>query len=951
MTKYSFRGLSLGACLAMLLSTASAIAALYAPIEDAELLRRSETVVLARAGGSTVLAGHAGLPETRTVFDVIETLAGPGASLVEVAVPGGELSGGPALALDGVPRFSPGALYVLALRNRGDGVMVPTELGLGVFDVVRDEAGRDYATRAMFRSELVATRFREADGSLVERPEPLRDLAGFTSWVRAGLFREEALPGVPAWIVARETGGLTQVKRGGVTAMWDDHWCPSGVPGSCGSSFVRYRWVEPKASVRWCDEDPTTSGQWAVLAGGMAQFRNAVDLWTNDAGSNVAYTVDAPMTGACNPAAIPGAGTVVAYLDDVSMFGGQPFPCPFEDGGLVGLGGVVTDGTVHVWKGTEYRTIRAGIAWFRRAGPTCRPGDYVSDLYQAVVANVLGATLGLTAADRSRNPNDLDPSDDRFALMRSVYETVPWPVLGDDDREALCYLYGSCVGLPPEASFFVPFVGRVAGVSGAAFRSEMALANRSTVTSNVLIEYTPALGLGKGTVTEVVGAGRQLIVPDVITYLRERGLAIAETGDAAGTLRITFGGVYAHDAAVTVRTTTPVIPGVNPPIGRAGLAYLGVPDDGLLLGPAWLLGLRQSTGDRSNVALQHAGVEADGPIRIRATWYSAAGVPGSAPVERTLSPGGWTQFDLATLEPAATQGYVKVDLVEGRAPWYAYGVVNDALTSDGSFIAPIPDSTLKAQESLVLPVAVEAGPYATEIILDNVSETPKRVRLKWVADGLAQTWTTVEYPLAPGQQQVIPDWVEALRSAGDHGIPAKGARLTGAIFVGVVDGTVSGISISARVLNQAPASATAARAESTGSFGVHYPAITVPCLVNQAAWLGGLRQDEENRTNIAIINTGEVDGSSSTYLVEVFDGDLGTKAGETLVEQLPWERFKQVDRAIAQIAPGVRNAYARITVVSGPNPFITYAVVNDGREPGRRSGDGAYIPSVIVPVQ
>ncbi|HQN10474.1 MAG TPA: hypothetical protein PK569_23155, partial [Thermoanaerobaculia bacterium] len=74
MTKYSFRGLSLGACLAMLLSTSSAIAALYAPIEDAELLRRSEAVVLARAGGSTVTAGQGSVPETRTAFDVIETL-------------------------------------------------------------------------------------------------------------------------------------------------------------------------------------------------------------------------------------------------------------------------------------------------------------------------------------------------------------------------------------------------------------------------------------------------------------------------------------------------------------------------------------------------------------------------------------------------------------------------------------------------------------------------------------------------------------------------------------------------------------------------------------------------------------------------------------------------------------------------------------------------------------
>jgi hypothetical protein len=52
-----------------------------------------------------------------------------------------------------------------------------------------------------------------------------------------------------------------------------------------------------------------------------------------------------------------------------------------------------------------------------------------------------------------------------------------------------------------------------------------------------------------------------------------------------------------------------------------------------------------------------------------------------------------------------------------------------------------------------------------------------------------------------------------------------------------------------------------------------------------------------------------------------------------------------------QIAPGVKNAFVRVTVVSGVNPFITYAVINDGSEPGKRSGDGAYIQSEIVSVK
>ena len=220
----------------------------------------------------------------------------------------------------------------------------------------------------------------------------------------------------------------------------------------------------------------------------------------------------------------------------------------------------------------------------------------------------------------------------------------------------------------------------------------MALTNRSAVNSTVTIQYTPSLGTGKGTVTESVPAGRQIVVPDVIAYLRTKGLAIAETGDAGGTLYVTFGGVFDFDAAVTVRTTTAVPPGVTPPVGRAGLAYLGVKQAELYLEPVWLLGLRKSLADRSNIAFQHAGVETDGNIRLRATWYSATGVAGGTPVERTLTPGGWTQFELTTLEPAAAEGYVKVEIVEGRAPWYAYGIVNDEKNSDGSFIAPIADA-------------------------------------------------------------------------------------------------------------------------------------------------------------------------------------------------------------------------------------------------------------------
>lgn len=950
--KTSVRGLSLAslASLAALALAGPAVGAVYSPIEDAELFRRAGMVVVARATVSTVVAMPDGLPETRTAFTVVDTLAGREEDAFEVSVPGGELPGGLTLALEGVPRFTPGALYVLALKARPDGALVPAEMGLGVFDVVKDEADRVYATRAMFRSERVAVLQREADGSLTERPEPLRELAAFTSYIRAELYRVEPVPGVPAYVVRREVGKLAQVRQGGVSPLWDDQWCPSGVPGTCGEDFVRYRWADPTATVRWCDEDPSNFGQWSVLLGGSSEFQNAILLWSNDAHSDIHYSYAPPLGGTCSPYATPSAATVPVYLDDLAMFGGTAIPCAEHNGGLVGMAGVVSDGAIHAWKGTSYRTIRAGIAWLRRTGTSCQPGDYPSALFETVVANVLGSTLGLTAADKSHNPNDLDPSDDRYALMLSNYATVPYPGLGSDDRAALCYLYGDCVGLPVDAEYFVPFVGRVSGQGLAIYTSEMALTNRSDVNSNVRIDYTPSLGTGKGTVFEAVGAGRQIVIPDVIAYLRGKGLDIAASGDAAGTLRVTFGGVYTYNAAVTLRTTTAVPPGSAHPVGRAGLAYLGVPRERTLLDPAWLLGLRRSASDRSNVALQHAGADGDGNIRIRATWYSSAGVAGGTPVERTLSPGGWTQFDVNTLEPTATEGYVKVELVSGRTPWYAYGIVNDEKTGDGSFVAPITDKVIRAQESLILPVAVEAGPYATEIILDNITTVDKTVRLRWVADNLAGQSTSIQYPLPAGRQLTIPDWVQALRNAGDPAVPVKGTKLTGAIFVSVPTGTVSGVSISARVLNPAAAPA-AGKASTYGDYGVHYPATSNTCQVTQASWLGGLRQDAENRTNLAIVNTGEADSTPSTYRVELFDGDQGTKAGEMFVTQLPYEHFIQVDRVMTQIAPAVKNGYIRVTVVAGPNPFITYAVVNDGSAPGQRSGDGAYIPSEVVPIQ
>jgi len=46
---------------------------------------------------------------------------------------------------------------------------------------------------------------------------------------------------------------------------------------------------------------------------------------------------------------------------------------------------------------------------------------------------------------------------------------------------------------------------------------------------------------------------------------------------------------------------------------------------------------------------------------------------------------------------------------------------------------------------------------------------------------------------------------------------------------------------------------------------------------------------------------------------------------------------------LSQYATGTAQGFARITKTAGTNPFIVYAVINDGAQPGQGTGDGAFL--------
>jgi hypothetical protein len=484
---------------------------------------------------------------------------------------------------------------------------------------------------------------------------------------------------------------------------------------------------------------------------------------------------------------------------------------------------------------------------------------------------------------------------------------------------------------------FVPIVLSAAGLKGSYFTSEMTLTNRSNQVAFVDFECIDSLGSGYllgG--TDKLAAGRQKIVPDMISYLMSLEPPIPSPGNQGGTLKVSFGGLDPPtDRSVSVRTTTVV------PEGRAGLAYAGIQSAMGLTGPSYLCGLRQNQTDRSNVAIQNVGDYWNSKIILRLTVFSGDEddpTPHVLP-DQILAPGEWAQISgiLISNGLSLRNGYVRVEPIGGTAPYYAYGVINDQVTSDGSFIPPIPESAMTGKTRMTLPVVVETSAFSTELVVTNWSKEKKTLNCRYVADAIQTADNAAKFTIEvdAGQQLIWPDLVQRLRDSQVTGIGPKGPTYAGALFVSVEEGDLSGISVAART----------STAGGGGEYGLFYTALPEGTASTSEAWLYGLQQNEQNRTNLALVNTGETDTSADTFRIEIFNGDTGLMVAKVDQFQLAANRWYQFGMILSRYAPGVSQGYARITRTAGNNPFITYGVINDGGAPGQRSGDGAFISS------
>ena len=469
-------------------------------------------------------------------------------------------------------------------------------------------------------------------------------------------------------------------------------------------------------------------------------------------------------------------------------------------------------------------------------------------------------------------------------------------------------------------SLLVPVVLESDGVGGSRFTSELTIASRAATSTEVVLSYTASLGDGSGFARLTLAPGEQRIVPGVLGWLRGQGLPIPADGTSqAGTLLVTFGGASGGVFA-GARTFTPDPAGTG---GTFGVFAAAAPT---ISGPVTVFGLQQNASMRSNLAVVNGG---NGPVILRIALVGPAGEDLGLLPDQPLGPWGWAQVS-QPLSGKAASGRAVVTRISGASPFTAYGVLNDAVTSDGSWLPPLLSDDGSGADRLV-PVVLDVegvgARFRTELTFTNGTAAALPLTLVYTAaPGFGSGSGSVPLALAPFEQRIVPDAISFLRASLP--IEADGRSVAGSLFVGAPGGTAStGLAVGAR---------TFAPRDPSGSFGLFYPGLTsAESASSDPVWVHGLREDSAQRSNLALVHRGDATGP--IVLRVSFFGPLGAPLGTPTDVTLSPGEWRQLGRPLLPL--GAAAGYAKVERLSGTARFAAYGVLNDNV-----SSDGSYVP-------
>ena len=494
---------------------------------------------------------------------------------------------------------------------------------------------------------------------------------------------------------------------------------------------------------------------------------------------------------------------------------------------------------------------------------------------------------------------------------------------------------------------YLPVVLDVVGAAGARFRSDLTLGNRSASPVTVTVGFVPApdfgLAAGLGSVSVVLLPHSELRAPDALQFFRDRGLAITPgaSGSVAGSVWIAADPQSLPAAATDSvyafsRTFTAGAAGSYGTFLEAPSDLEAAEDEGAIYG------LRSISGtSRSNLAVGCVPGRGSGTVTLSIQVYDQSGAASGAPLVTALNPGEWRQFNgvlgLAGL-PDGAYGYAKITRTSGVGAWTAYGVVNDARTSDGSILPLYRPGGLAAGRELVVPVVLDvlgaAGShYTTEVTFANDGNFSTPVDLVYQPApnfGSSTGVPVVTFALAAHQQTTIPDILQYLRTNGVNiPDPSTGSQ-------------AGSLSVAFRNLGNLDAPKTVALARTTtpntdratgGVFGVAYPAAAKGGGARASALVPGLARDASMRSNLAVVHLGGGSEMPLSLSVRLYDATTSEAVGTPITVTLQpgdWTQWSSVFD-IAGVPAGTTAAYAVITRIGGDDTWLAYGVLNDAK--------------------
>jgi hypothetical protein len=354
------RAFAVSVCL-LALAVPAAHAATYVVPSDAELIQRSDDVLVATGVSSNVERDTRGAIVTRYMLSVDRVLKGErvAGSRITLTEQGGILDG-KARIIGGTPSYETGRQYLIFTAT--DPTMEPTTLGMGLgqFFMVQLD-GQQLAMRAGVDG---------FDGNLGTHAEQPRDLSRFETYIR-GIAAQRYAP-VDYFVTdgARAPDAVKIVTNAGF---------------SRGSYLMggNFRWQTPSASFALSGARPGTQPPIAIPAGGAEGVSAAVASWSG-AGAGITYSA-----GGIDNTAIKG------LTDDdgrnTVLFGDPNGEVAAAGAGVVAIGGAWGD-IQYPFDGENFiRIVEADVV----------VGSNVGFCFGSILTHEMGHTLGFRHSNQN----------------------------------------------------------------------------------------------------------------------------------------------------------------------------------------------------------------------------------------------------------------------------------------------------------------------------------------------------------------------------------------------------------------------------------------------------------------------------------------------------------------------------------------------------------------------